>query len=133
MPFLQQGESTIISELETLAVALALKLWYPILQSSHTGFFVDNEGSKFALIKGYSCSINMTCVCDLVCDMLDENVIKPWYSRVPSSSNISDGPSRGLSHEWLSHFTKCSSNDVTVAFEEIMSLVNALIQKRRPL
>ena len=133
LPFLQQGESTIIGELETLAVALALKLWYTILHSSHTVFFIDNEGSKFALIKGYSCSINITCVCDLVCDMLDENVIMPWYSRVPSSSNISDGPSRGLGHEWLSPFTKCPDNDVAVAFREIMSLVNALIQRRRPL
>lgn len=44
-----------IGELETLAVLLAVKIWSNALASTKTIFFIDNEGAKFSLIKGYFC------------------------------------------------------------------------------
>jgi len=55
-PFLSAGQQTIIGELETLAVALSLLVWQNLLESVQLMVYIDNEGSKFSLIKGYSTS-----------------------------------------------------------------------------
>ena len=61
----QLGESLreqLIFEVETLAAALAYILWTPYVVSEHCWLFVDNEGTKFSLIKGFS---DNECVCKL--------------------------------------------------------------------
>mgnify|MGYP000076091338 FL=1 len=50
----EQGRKNLIGEFETLAVAIALKLWAKLVTSSQVMIYIDNEGSKFALIRGYS-------------------------------------------------------------------------------
>ena len=47
------SNETVIGELETLIVALALQVWVSLLASRHMVFFIDNEGAKFSLIRGY--------------------------------------------------------------------------------
>jgi len=55
LAFLEDGgNETIIGELETLVVALALQIWVSLVASRHLVFFIDNEGAKFSLIRGYS-------------------------------------------------------------------------------
>ena len=93
--FLEPGRQTIIGELETLVVSMSLLLWGSELQSTQLMIYIDNEGSKYALIKGYSVSLAMTAICALASTCLDEKCILPWFSRVPSPSNLADYPSRG--------------------------------------
>ena len=86
--FLKDQKQTIIGELETLTVALSLLLWGESLSSTQLMIYVDNEGAKFSLIKGCSDARPITAICALTATALDKFVILPWYSRVPSSSNI---------------------------------------------
>ena len=55
-PLLDGGAETVIGELETLVVAMALMIWSPQLESTQVMVYIDNEGSKYSLIKGYSVS-----------------------------------------------------------------------------
>ena len=58
-------------------------------------FFIDNQGVLDCLIKGYSSELHMKRL--LCCFERDdsEDPCLPWFTRVPSPSNISDLPSRG--------------------------------------
>ena len=51
-----------IGELETLAVAMALLLWAKHLDSAQLLVYIDNEGSRYSLIKGYSASRSITAI-----------------------------------------------------------------------
>ena len=82
---------------------LARLTWEEELAGAKTIYYVDNEGVREALIKGGTRSLASK-------DLLLETAAvgarlggAPWYSRVPSPSNVADGPSRlrGLSAaEW---------------------------------
>ena len=99
--FLTDGREQIIGELETLAVALAIIIWNGKLCSMRVMIYIDNEGAKYALIRGYSRSKPITSICALTATYLDMHCIIPWYSRVPSQSNIEDWPSRQVQHPFL--------------------------------
>ena len=90
----------IIFEVETLAALLAADLWQAEFGNKRVVLFVDNEGTKFSLLKGLSdnpCVDAMAeCFATLECNI--HSMI--WIARVPSSSNVADPPSRGI--------TKCS-------------------------
>ena len=96
--FLSGGQQTAIGELETLVVSMALLIWCDLLRSRPLLVYIDNEGSKFSLIKGYSSSPSITAICTLAATYLDTYCVLPWFSRVPSSSNIADFPSRLMDH-----------------------------------
>ena len=110
---------TVIGELETLIVALALQVWVSLLASRHMVFFIDNEGAKFSLIRGYSSSRAITCICDLVAQLIDDCVIIPWFTRVASPSNIADPPSRQESHPFLPQSLQC---EMAIAKDKFASL-----------
>ena len=110
LAFLEDGgNETIIGELKTLVVALALQIWVSLVASRHLVFFIDNEGAKFSLIRGYSESKAITCICDLVARLIDDCVIFPWFTRVASPSNIADPPSRNESRPFLSQQLQCDT------------------------
>ena len=92
------GECTknqIIFEAETLAAVVALLIWKDFLDKKRCLFFVDNEGAKFALLRGMSDNR----VVDILSEIfaVEESKIATliWLCRVPSKSNIADEPSRG--------------------------------------
>jgi hypothetical protein len=90
-----EGQSQLICELEALAVLVALKLWSREIQGKHLVAFVDNEGSKYAILRGYS---KNPCLSKIVTSIAEAEVSSTafcWYSRVPSECNTADGPSRG--------------------------------------
>ncbi len=82
-------------------------------------FFIDNEGAKFSLIRGYSSSRAITCICDLVAQLIDDCVIIPWFTRVASPSNIADPPSRQESHPFLPQSLQC---EMAIAKDKFASL-----------
>ena len=121
--FLDGGRQNIIGELETLTVAMSLLLWGDIVSSSQLMIYIDNEGAKFSLIRGYSDSLAITSICALTATALDKFFILPWFSRVPSSSNLADFPSRDVPHRFLRNSSRVPKAEVTKIFEESLEFV----------
>ena len=129
LSFLETGcNETVIGELETLIVTLALQVWVSFLASRHMVFFIDNEGAKFSLIRGYSSSRAITCICDLTSQLIDDYVIIPSFTRVASPSNIADPPSRQESHPFLLQSLQGDSALVRSQFECIQQLVDEQVK-----
>jgi hypothetical protein len=74
---------------------LVVKLTFEVgLRASRAIFFIDNDSVREALIKGNSgalASHELLLACSLVEARLGS---LPWFARVPSPSNLADGPSR---------------------------------------
>ena len=129
LSFLETGcNETVIGELETLVVTLALQVWISLLASRHTVFFIGNEGAKFSLIRGYSSSQAITCICDLTSHLIDDCVIIPWFTRVASPSDIADPPSRQESHPFLLQSLQCEPALVRSRFVCIRQFVNERVK-----
>ena len=112
-----------IGELETLAVLLAANIWRSYIGAKRILFFVDNEGSRFSLIRGYSASKVISFMCSVLTSLLDDLFIFPWYARVPSVSNIADPPSRGKPHESLPECRKVDQERLQLVLEECLEKV----------
>ena len=77
------------------------------------------------LIKGYSDSFAISLICHLVAQHLDDHCALPWYSRVPSASNLSDFPSRKIQHRYLKD-TKCiPEGEVAEVFDTSLKYVES--------
>ena len=120
---LGKDRQTVIGEMETLAVAVSLMLWGPSVASSKLLIYIDNEGSRFSLIKGYSTAPAITRICALASNALDSYCIMPWFSRVPSLSNLADLPSRDVGHKLLPISLKSSHESVAEVVEECLQFV----------
>ena len=73
----------------------AAATWAEILKHRDAIFFIDNDPAKDALVNGCSrstASAEMVRFCRILCAT---NEVAPWFDRVASPLNISDGPSRG--------------------------------------
>jgi predicted RecB family endonuclease/ribonuclease HI len=95
--FRSEGQTQIIGELEALAVLVALKRWKSEIASKHLVVFVDNEGAKFSILRGYSKSPVLSKIVEAIACVEDEVTAFSWYARVPSECNPADKPSRSLS------------------------------------
>ena len=83
-----------IGQAEIFPVSLARFCWAKYLDSRRALYFVDNDAARLALIKARSPAPASN---QLVRSFLlhDAKVPSwPWFARVPSPSNIGDGPSR---------------------------------------
>ena len=76
-------------------------------------------------MKGYSQSAGITSLCDFAADLLDKHTVVPWYSRVPSPSNIADFPSRNVDRALLLPSKRVSSDLVMQSFSAVASFVKA--------
>jgi hypothetical protein len=121
----EQGRKNLIGEFETLAVAIALKLWAKLVTSSQVMIYIDNEGAKFALIRGYSDSFAISLICQMVAQQLDDFYVLPWYSRVPSASNLSDYPSRKIRPQLLPDSNRIPEGEVALVFNESLEYVES--------
>ena len=107
-----QGKRHLIGQVEMFAVLLARACWAPYINGSRVIYFVDHSGVLSACISG--CSREETWR-KLLCafEKADAVPALQWFSRVPSHSNISDGPSRGRWSELLQLFPECCIDDPT--------------------
>ncbi|CAL1145137.1 unnamed protein product [Cladocopium goreaui] len=84
----------IIFEAETLSAVVAFILWKRRFVNKRCILFVDNEGSKFSLLRGSSDNS----VVDKLAGFFAEHEASvhavTWLARVPSKSNLADHPSR---------------------------------------
>jgi len=84
----------VIGQAEILPVLVAKQTWKEELRGKRAIFFIDNESARIALVRAYSpvlASLRILMAC-LKSDQDLES--KSWYARVPTFSNIADGPSR---------------------------------------
>eukprot|EP00435_Cladocopium_sp_Y103_P033867 s2763_g8.t1 len=99
--FMAEEQEQAIGELEAFAVLVAYRLWGDLLRTKHLVTFIDNEGSRFLILKGYSSNKVLSSIVHEIALQEEEGCFFPWYSRVPSEANIADYPSRSERHELL--------------------------------
>ena len=87
-------KSTVIFEAEVLAIIVCLKLWSRFLKSRPCVIFVDNNSARDIAIAGNARTSPWRELVGCLLRSEDSCSLNAWYSRVPSESNIADGPSR---------------------------------------
>lgn len=95
------NKETIIYELELAATVLATSLWLSELSSGVHVAFGDNDSVRYTLIRGTAVGQVATNLLELHIQNEAHANLCSWYARVPTESNISDFPSRGVKHEFL--------------------------------
>ena len=90
----EECDEQVITELESLAVLVSLRLWARQLRFKHVVCFLDNEGARGAILKARSPNKFLRKAASLIASLEEALGCFVWYSRVPSKSNIADSPSR---------------------------------------
>ena len=88
------GQAQIIGQAELSPLLVARLTWQSRLRGQRVVFFVDNESARLAAIKSYSPILASTKILADISLFDHVHEVYPWYARVPTFSNISDGPSR---------------------------------------
>ena len=85
-----------IYAIELLAVLIALTAWEEMLFDTFTVVFVDNTAAQSALISGNSSTECGRFILEHLIEVEHRTAMRPWFGWVPSYSNPSDPPSRGV-------------------------------------
>ena len=87
-------QAQVIGLAELFPVLMARWIWQEKLRDRRTIFFIDNESARLALVKAYSpVPASLRIIVD--CLRWDQDFdCSAWYARVPTFSNLADGPSR---------------------------------------
>ena len=113
----------IIGLVELYAVILARIHWARFLEGRKVVYYIDNMPAMRALIKGTSSDAYWREVLMLFERAEAKGQSFSWFSRVPSPSNIADGPSRGelslLSKEGIgSSVPDCPLRNTPICFKD---------------
>ena len=95
----RRGQTQIIAQVELFAIVCARWVWRHEMGDSPVLLFTDNAAALEAVIKCASATESMLDVLRVLARIEAEHPARLWYSRVPSPSNPSDGPSR-LDFSW---------------------------------
>ena len=116
-------KKTIIFEAELLAMVLAFSVWRSIIGSSSVICFVDNNSARDVAISG--CGRN--CVASILVEFLLKlemaTNVTPWYTRVPTPSNIADDPSRGVVQYLIESGAECKIPET-----ELQDIIKILLE-----
>ena len=88
------GKSQLIFEAELLPYLVSLHVWYERLKQHDVWVFIDNDGARAALSKAFSGRPEGAQIIHDAINLEEELGINAAFFRVPTSSNIADGPSR---------------------------------------
>lgn len=88
-------KSTVIFEAELLALVVALIAWRKILRHRPCVAYIDNNSTRDVSISGTARTQPGKTLVTQLLEAEDVGGILAWYTRVPSSSNVADAPSRG--------------------------------------
>ena len=94
MSILLQASNNPIHELEVMPVLVSLMIWAGWVSCAPLVHYIDNESSRMALIKGYGETSNSAKLIKAYVNCEADTQVKTWFARVPSFSNVGDGPSR---------------------------------------
>ena len=96
MKLLGYGEKkTIIFEAELLAMVVAFAEWRDLIAARSLLCFIDNNSARDVAISGSGRNATANFLVESLLKLEMATSTTPWYSRVPTPSNIADGPSRG--------------------------------------
>ena len=95
-------ESTIIFEAKLLALVLAFAVWRDRLDAVPLICFIDNNSARDLAISGAGRNLVAKALIGFLLKLEMAVCASPWYSRVPTPSNIADDPSRGEVQPFLS-------------------------------
>ena len=98
-------KATVIFEAEVLAIIVCLKLWRRFLKNRPCVIYVDNNSARDIAIAGNARTSPGQELVSILLQVEDSCGLNAWYSRVPSESNIADGPSRNDLSEISIHVT----------------------------
>ena len=84
-----------IHQAELQPVLVAVQMWGEALRGRRIIIFVDNEAARAALVKGDSRNKASAAIVASTWEQVAEVDLYPWIDRVPTRSNLADGPSRG--------------------------------------
>lgn len=82
-------------------MVVARWMFRDLLKERRSLWWVDNDAARFAIIKGLSSSPTMRCLVREFYAFELESPSFTWVERIPSFSNVADGPSRGKPEEAL--------------------------------
>ena len=89
------SKKTIIFEADLLAVIVSFVLWQRVLKGRPCVAYVDNNGTRDVCISGSARTSPGKELVEKLLAVEDSAGVVSWFARVPSSSNVADGPSRG--------------------------------------
>ena len=119
MSFGADKKHTIIYELELCAAILALDFWASQMSGGLQVCFGDNDAARFSLIRGSCASFVASRLMEYHLHREATNNLCLWFARVPTETNISDFPSRGVMHPMLTECCDKSANAI-VWFEAMV-------------
>ena len=90
----RSGQAQVIGQAELFPLLVARLTWKEQMRGQRVVFFIDNESARLAAIKSYSPVLSSTRILADIFLFDHVHEVYPWYARVPTFSNISDGPSR---------------------------------------
>ena len=100
----------LINQAELLPCLMARHTWPEVLRGARLISFVDNNACRDCLIRGYSPVLRSAVLVGRTWLADAQLGCSPWFTRVPSEANISDGPSRldfmeveRLGYVWKQH------------------------------
>ena len=87
-------------------------------------FWIDNDATRLALITTVSLSPELLVMSQCFHTYSEQDDIACWFERVPSESNIADGPSRGCLQEAAQLVNGPILHDVQLPQDVLESFVN---------
>ena len=111
-------KKTIIFDAELLAMVVAFSVWRDYLTAMSIICFVDNNSARDVAISGNGRNFAANSLIDFLLKLEMATCTTPWYTRIPTPSNIADNPSRGDVDELLAQ--KVSETNVRDGLHEIM-------------
>eukprot|EP00435_Cladocopium_sp_Y103_P062898 s272_g24.t1 len=106
-----------IHELEVLPVLIAADLWGQMYSHAQVVYYIDNESSRMAHIRGTGETLRANLMIDMFVRLEADLQHKVWFGRVPSFSNPSDSPSR-LEFE---HIMSLGATRTSIDWEKVCS------------
>eukprot|EP00435_Cladocopium_sp_Y103_P052490 s2135_g16.t1 len=119
----EMNKKQIIFEAETFCAILAYLLWMKNFEKRKCFLYVDNEGTKFSMMKGSSENETVDVMCSIFCER--ETLIETscWLARVPSYSNVADKPPRGHNEELLKTGFVDHSADAAIEVKRLLTFM----------
>jgi hypothetical protein len=90
----QKGAKQLIFEAEILPYVVALRAWADLLRDALILVFIDNDAARHSWVTAGAQSQHAMDMVNLALAFEAELDAAAYFCRVPSHSNISDGPSR---------------------------------------
>ena len=85
---------TQIAMVETIAVNVALETFEEMIVGKRVVVMIDSESVLGAIVKGYSDREDICGLVSVVWEQIRRMNVVPFFERIPTDGNLSDGPSR---------------------------------------